>query len=135
MCGAQGVRGVAHQPRRHAPGGGPHVLLLVGVVGEGDVEGLREVLAQKVRGARLERPPVLHERLAGEAARRRVAGEAARRRGGGCARWVRGGAGGFAAAGGGASMVKVSSAPAKRSVGDLTPLTTGMASTSRQTSA
>ena len=41
---------------------------------------VREVLAQKVRGARLERPPVLHERLAGEAARRRVAGEAARRR-------------------------------------------------------
>mmetsp|Transcript_43709 Transcript_43709/g.95592 ORF Transcript_43709/g.95592 Transcript_43709/m.95592 type:complete len:329 (-) Transcript_43709:28-1014(-) len=53
----------ADEARAHAPRGCPHELLLVLVVLERHVKGLCKVLAEKVRGARLKGPAVLHQSL------------------------------------------------------------------------
>ena len=53
----------ADQPRRDAPRRRPHVLQRLVAALELDVEGLGEVLAEVVRGARLQRPAVAHQRL------------------------------------------------------------------------
>mmetsp|Transcript_38672 Transcript_38672/g.93892 ORF Transcript_38672/g.93892 Transcript_38672/m.93892 type:complete len:408 (+) Transcript_38672:174-1397(+) len=53
----------ADQPCAHAPRRRPHQLLLVLLRLELHVERLGEVLPQEVRGAGLQRPAVLHERL------------------------------------------------------------------------
>ena len=55
----------AHQTGAHAPGCGPHIVLLALVVGELDVEALGEVLAQEVGGAGLQGLAVLHQGLNG----------------------------------------------------------------------
>ena len=64
------VIGVAHNERTHqtgrdAPRGSPYELLLAVLVGEGDVEGLGEVLPQEVRRTALQRLTILHQCLDG----------------------------------------------------------------------
>ena len=56
----------AHQTGRNAPGRSPDVFLLAFLVGELDVEGLGEVLAQEVGGTGLQGLAVLHHGLDGE---------------------------------------------------------------------
>ncbi len=54
-----------HETRRDAPGGLPHMLDRALRVGEGDVEGSGEVLAELVAGPHLQRLAVAHHPLAG----------------------------------------------------------------------
>mmetsp|Transcript_9139 Transcript_9139/g.26676 ORF Transcript_9139/g.26676 Transcript_9139/m.26676 type:complete len:420 (+) Transcript_9139:648-1907(+) len=67
----------ADEPRAHAPARRPNHLALALLVLELHIEGLGEILAKEVRGATLQCPAILHERLDG--VRLHGAGEALRR--------------------------------------------------------